>query len=106
MRTRPWQAASVIHNLLDYLQCKSFLSTDLSENDALYPLWDDDDLSLGEESPSGDSAPFLNLTVQEGATATLNCAFSDITDRTTVSMIFIYNLYSIKLRLMTSPALN
>ncbi|XP_046679742.1 zwei Ig domain protein zig-8-like [Homalodisca vitripennis] len=56
-----------------------------------YPGWEEDGLGLAEDislTPlSKDSAPFLNLTVQAGATATLTCAFNEITEKTTVSWL-------------------
>ncbi|XP_054259899.1 zwei Ig domain protein zig-8-like [Macrosteles quadrilineatus] len=69
-----------------WIHCPS-AQNDLSDNDSLYPLWDDEDLSLGEDPPTKDSAPFLNLTVQAGATAILQCAFDDLTERNTVSWL-------------------
>ncbi|KAG8302024.1 hypothetical protein J6590_040303 [Homalodisca vitripennis] len=54
-----------------------------------YPGWEEDGLGLAEDislTPlSKDSAPFLNLTVQAGATATLTCAFNEITEKTTTN---------------------
>uniref|UniRef100_A0A1B6KMP8 Ig-like domain-containing protein n=1 Tax=Graphocephala atropunctata TaxID=36148 RepID=A0A1B6KMP8_9HEMI len=56
-----------------------------------YPGWEEDGQGLAEDislTPlSQDSAPFLNLTVQVGASATLTCSFTDITEKTTVSWL-------------------